>query len=44
MEIKGEWQFCEDGIVRPVMVGQIESAHGEWISARLLINTGANCG
>lgn len=42
MEIKGEWQFCEDGIVRPVMIGQIESARGEWISARLLIDTGAD--
>jgi predicted aspartyl protease len=42
MEIKGEWQFCEDGIVRPVMLGRIQSADGEWISARLLIDTGAD--
>lgn len=42
MEIKGEWQFCEDGIVRPVMLGRFESAGREWISARLLIDTGAD--
>jgi len=42
MEIKGEWQFCEDGIVRPVMIGRIQTANGEWISARLLIDTGAD--
>jgi hypothetical protein len=42
MEIKGEWQFCEDGIVRPVMLGRFESAGGEWISVRLLIDTGAD--
>jgi predicted aspartyl protease len=42
MEIKGEWQFCEDGIVQPVMLGRFESANGEWISARLLIDTGAD--
>ena len=42
MEIKGEWQFCEDGVVRPVMLGRFESADGEWIGARLLIDTGAD--
>ena len=40
MEIKGEWQFCDDGIVRPVMIGRIQTVNGEWISARLLIDTG----
>lgn len=43
MEIKGEWQFCEDGVVRPVMRGRLQSADGEWISAELLIDTGADC-
>ncbi|MGH9755299.1 MAG: retropepsin-like aspartic protease [Blastocatellia bacterium] len=42
MEIKGEWQFCEDGVVRPVMLGLFESADGEWINAELLIDTGAD--
>jgi len=42
MEIKGEWQFCEDAIVRPVIIGRIQTANGEWISARLLIDTGAD--
>lgn len=42
MEIKGEWQFCEDGIVRPVMLGRFESTGGTWVSARLLIDTGAD--
>jgi len=42
MEIKGEWQFCEDGIVRPVVLGLIQKSNGEWISARLLIDTGAD--
>lgn len=43
MEIKGEWAFCEDGIVRPVMRGRFQSADGEWISTELLIDTGADC-
>jgi predicted aspartyl protease len=42
MEIKGEWQFCEDGIVRPVMLRRFESTGGPWVSARLLIDTGAD--
>jgi predicted aspartyl protease len=42
MEIKGEWQFCEDGIVRPLMLGRFEATSGTWISARLLIDTGAD--
>lgn len=42
MEIKGEWQFCEDGVVRPVMLGRFESANGEWVNAELLIDTGAD--
>jgi len=42
MEIKGEWQFCEDGILRPVMLGRFASADGEWINAELLIDTGAD--
>lgn len=42
MEIKGEWQFCEDGVVRPIMLGRLEAADGKWIGARLLIDTGAD--
>jgi predicted aspartyl protease len=42
MEIKGEWQFCEDGVVRPVMLGRFESSNGEWVNAELLIDTGAD--
>src|SRR5262245_14756918 len=42
MEIKGEWQLCEDGIVRPVMRGRFQSAGGGWVSAELLIDTGAD--
>ena len=42
MEIKGEWQFCDDGILRPVMLGRFESADGEWVNAELLIDTGAD--
>ncbi|MGH9766772.1 MAG: retropepsin-like aspartic protease [Blastocatellia bacterium] len=42
MEIKGEWQFCEDGIIRPVMRGRFQSAGGGWIGAELLIDTGAD--
>jgi predicted aspartyl protease len=42
MEIKGEWQFCEDDVVRPVMLGRFESANKEWVNAELLIDTGAD--
>ena len=43
MEIKGEWTLSEDGIVRPVLRGRLQAADGEWISAELLIDSGADC-
>ena len=43
MRINGEWYACEDGIVRPVLRGEIFAADGSWVQALFLVDTGADC-
>jgi predicted aspartyl protease len=33
---------CDDGAVRPVMHGEIQTRTGDWITARFLVDTGAD--
>jgi predicted aspartyl protease len=42
MQINGEWLLCDDGIVRPVIRGEILAANGTWHRAELLVDTGAD--
>lgn len=42
MYINGVWFLCADGLVRPVIRGQILTGHGTWVSAPLLVDTGAD--
>ena len=42
MRIDGEWLCCEDGIVRPVIRGDILAADGDWKAAEFLVDTGAD--
>jgi hypothetical protein len=30
MQIDGEWLVCDDGIVRPVIRGEVLAANGSW--------------
>jgi predicted aspartyl protease len=43
MRIDGEWFECDDGLVRPVIRGEILNASGAWESALFLVDTGADC-
>ena len=43
MRIAGRWHESDDGVVRPVLSGEIESVSGDWIKTRFLIDTGADC-
>jgi predicted aspartyl protease len=42
MQINGEWSLCDDGIVRPVIRGQILASNGSWQRADFLVDTGAD--
>jgi hypothetical protein len=42
MRINGEWYFCDDGILRPVIRGEVLTSHGAWQPALFLVDTGAD--
>lgn len=43
MRIVGEWRLFSDGVTRPVVTAEMESAEGKAISVRFLIDSGADC-
>lgn len=42
MRINGEWLLCDDGIVRPIVRGEVETANGGWFPCEFLVDVGAN--
>ena len=42
MLVPGEWLECDDGIVRPVMRGEVLRADGGWEPDIFLLDTGAD--
>jgi len=42
MQINGEWFLCDDGVMRPVIHGEILTGTGTWILAPFLVDTGAD--
>ncbi len=42
MRIDGEWLLCDDGILRPVIRGEILAGNGTWQRAEFLVDTGAD--
>lgn len=42
MRIDGGWYACDDGILRPVIRGEILAANGFWEPALFLVDTGAD--
>ncbi|HEV8711491.1 MAG TPA: retropepsin-like aspartic protease [Candidatus Binatia bacterium] len=42
MRSSGEWLLCDDGIVRPVIRGEILAGNGSWQRAEFLVDTGAD--
>jgi hypothetical protein len=43
MRIDGRWLLCDDGIVRPVIRGELLAGDGSWLSPEFLVDTGADC-
>ena len=42
MYISGEWLLCDDGIVRPVIHGEVLAGNGSWQRVLFLLDTGAD--
>jgi predicted aspartyl protease len=42
MRFNGHWFQCDDGVSRPVIRGEIQTASGDWEFLELLIDTGAD--
>jgi predicted aspartyl protease len=42
MLISGTWHVCDDGVIHPVMRGEIQARDGSWVKAPLLLDTGAD--
>ena len=42
MRIDGQWLVGDDGVVRPVISGDIRTADGSWEQCEFLVDTGAD--
>ena len=42
MRINGKWLLCDDGIVRPIIRGEIRTGTGSWVVVEFLVDTGAD--
>jgi predicted aspartyl protease len=42
MQFNGGWYLCDDGIVRPIMRGDVLAGNGSWRAAEFLVDTGAD--
>jgi predicted aspartyl protease len=42
MLIAGEWHPCDDGVLRPILRGEVQAGDGSWLAARFLVDTGAD--
>jgi hypothetical protein len=42
MRIDGQWLWCDDGVRRPVINGEIRAANGSWEKSEFLLDTGAD--
>jgi hypothetical protein len=42
MRIDGEWALFDDGVIRPIVFGEISAADGSWIKCPFLVDTGAD--
>jgi len=42
MRINGSWRLCDDGIVRPVVWGEVRAYDGSWVQAFFLTDCAAD--
>ena len=40
MRLDGEWALFDDGVVRPMIRGEIRADNGAWVKAPFLVDTG----
>jgi hypothetical protein len=41
MLIYGRWTLCDDGVVRPVIEGELLASDNSWVPVELLVDVGA---
>ena len=41
MHIDGQWLFGDDGVMRPMISGEIHATDGSWEKSEFLVDTGA---
>jgi hypothetical protein len=39
MLIDGAWLLCDDGVVRPIVRGEVLDRNGAWLQVRFLVDT-----
>lgn len=42
MLLRGLWHLCDDGIIRPVIRGEVEAGNGTWVQVPFLVDTAAD--
>jgi predicted aspartyl protease len=42
MRIDGQWLLCDDGVMRPVISGEVLAGNGSWERSEFLVDTGAD--
>lgn len=42
MLLRGLWHLCDDGIVRPVIRGEVEAGNGSWVQVPFLVDVAAD--
>ena len=42
MRINGRWLLCDDGVIRPVIRGEVLADDGSWQPTEFLVDTGAD--
>jgi hypothetical protein len=42
MRLDGQWLLCDDGLMRPVISGEILAGNGSWEKSEFLLDTGAD--
>jgi len=42
MHIEGSWKLCDDGVLRPAIVGKVRAGDGSQVQAWFLVDTGTD--
>lgn len=42
MVLSGSWKLCDDGVLRPVFMGEVRVGNGSWFEAPFLADSGAD--